>query len=188
MTLTDIETLTSIIQNLTLTGATLVAAWWAYATFGLKEKNEELMAIARKINEIHSHVQRSILMYQYQNIVVGLTEGDRQKLINVKQGAEGSLNVLCEELSEMQSLSLRVPPVFRVLTIGEYELVLIDLQIRGIEHWSDEGQVTKLSTAKIKVLNEIYREMNRHSSFLRWLGVKISNGVYRIKHIGNSKE
>lgn len=186
-TLSDVKTLTDILQNLALVIGAGTAAWWAYATFGLKEKNDELLAIARKINEINSHVDGSILMYGYRKVLVDVAGLDQQKLIEVKQVAEARFIALCEELSDMRDLSLRLPPAFRILTIGEYELVLLDLQIQGIEHWSNEELKTKLRTSKIQVLTKIYDEMNRHSSFLRWAGIKISNGIYHIKHIGTSK-
>jgi len=187
-TLNDIKTLTDIFQNFALVIGTIIAAWWAYATFGLKEKNDELLAIARKINEIHSHIDGSTLMYGYRKTLVDIVGLDEQKLIEVKQGAEARFIALCEELSDMRDLSLRISPVFRILTISEYELALLDLRIKGIEHWSDEELKTKLRVSKIKVLNKIYDEMNKHSSFLRWAGMKISNGIYRIKHIGSSIE
>lgn len=182
MTLEEIQIITGIIQNLTLTFATFIAAWWAYATFGLKEKTEELLSIAQKINEIHSHVEGSALMYGYQKTLVELAGLDAQKLAEVKFGAEARFIALCEELSSLRDLSLRIPSAFRILAIGEHELVLMDLQIQGIEHWSDKELKERIRASKIKVLNEIYTEINKHNRFLNWLGIKVSNVIYRIKH------
>lgn len=187
MTLEEIQIITGIIQNITLTLATVIAAWWAYATFGLKEKTDELLSIARKINEIHSHVDGSTLMYGYQKTWVELAGLDAQKLAEVKFGAEARLIALCEELSNLRDLSLRIAPAFRILTIGEHELALIDLRIQGIERWSDKELKEKIRASKVKILNEIYTEINKHSRFLNWLSIKISNGIYRIKHIGTTE-
>ena len=183
MTLEEIQIVTGIIQNLTLTLATLIAAWWAYTTFGLKEKTDELLSIARKINEIHSHVDGSALMYGYHKTLVELAGLDAEKLTEVKRGAEARFIALCEELSNLRDLSLRITPAFRILAIGEHELALLDLRIHGIERWADKELKEKLRTSKIKILNEIYDEINKHSHFLNWLSIKISNSIYRIKHM-----
>jgi hypothetical protein len=183
-TIADVQALTNIIQNLTLTAATFVAAWWAYATFGLKEKTDELLAIARKIGEIHSHIDGSASTYNSYEILVGLASFDTQKLTEVKQAAEVRLAVLREELNELQELSLRIPIIFRVLTIGEYQSVLIDMSLLGgIEHWGEEEVKEKLQQAKFKILNDIYTEINRHGNFLRKIQVAASNTMYRVKDI-----
>lgn len=176
MTLADIQTVTNIIQNVTLTGATFIAAWWAYTTLGYKEKTDELLAIARKVVEIHSHIEGSASTYDLHKTLVGLGAFDDKKLSQVKQVAEARLEALRYELNDLRDLSLRLPVAFRLLSIVEYQLVI---ELGGIEGWNDEMKKKKLTQAKLKILGEIYQEINAHRNFLTRVYIKIQNTIYR---------
>ena len=181
-TLADIQALTSIFQNLVIVFATLVGAWWAYATFGYKEKTDELLTIARKIVEIHSHIEGSALTYSLYKALGTLGKIGPQnfkKLEEVKQAAETRVVALRYELNDLRDLSLRLPIVFKILDLGEYELKL--LSIGGIERWGEKEVKDELLQAKLKILTKIYSEVNSYGSLIRKMNVKIQNIVYFIR-------
>ena len=181
-TLADVKTLTDILQNLTLTVATIVAAWWAYVTLTFKEKTEELSTIARKIIEIHSYIDTTATTYKLRKDIDSLTGShDEQSLNNFKYEAEDRLEVLKTELSDLQSLSLRVSIAFRFLDITEYQSELI--MLGGIEKWDEKIVRDKLLKAKVEIIHKINDEVNAHGKFFRAINIKLQNMIYRIKHL-----
>lgn len=183
MGLSDFKTLTDILQNLTLTGATFVAAWWAYTTLTYKEKIDELSAIAKKIVEIHTHIEGTATTYNLKQTISKLSESDDAPLMQFKYEAEGRLEALKLELQALQELSLRVSFIFRFLNITAYQSELIMLS--GIENWNETAVKDSLLQAKLKILSDIDRQVNTHDSFLKRIYISLQNVIFRIKNLSN---
>lgn len=182
--ISEVQALTDILLNLGLFVATIVAGWWAYTTLAYKEKVEEFKAIAKKIAEIHSHIEMASERFSMTQTLVGLAGLDEGQLRTIKYEAEGKLGQLKSELEELQAISLSVPFVFRMLdlTIYQSEFILLG----GVENWVEEDTKAKLYQAKLEILKNIDREINAHGNLLKLIKVKIQNATYRIANVGKA--
>ena len=183
--LQDVQMLFDIFQSITVIAATIFTAWWAYSTFGYKEKTEELTAIARKVVEIHSHINRSVSVYDTYSILVSLGTYDAEKVQRLKNDAEIRLKVLQEELEELQSLSLNVPAHFRILRLMEYQLEMFNLG--GVNDWRKDDMQRKLIDSKLRLLHDVELEINAHRKFFRRIHIKSQDAIYSVKSLFSSQ-
>lgn len=176
MTLSDVQIISTIIQNVALTGAGIFTAWWAYSTFGYKEKTEELTAIAKKILEIHSFIETSAL----QDIVFRLSGLEDLKYQDWKRQIEMRYDSFRAELSNLRDLSFNIPVPFRILRVIEYETALMGY--RSLDQWNDTNVKKEMIDLRVKILHDIAEEANVHRNFFIRINVLFKNFVYYLKN------
>ncbi|CAN5740266.1 hypothetical protein BH11PAT2_BH11PAT2_00530 [soil metagenome] len=189
------ETVANITQSITIIIATLFTAWWAYATFGHKEKTDELMAIARKISEIHTLLDRSVSQYKWHKLhILSLqtispkdVEKENEKYLQRVREQEAALDVLLDELEELQFLSFQVPIAFRILDMITYkQYIKANKDISKLAQ--DQEAVSKTIEVKHKILSDIERQINAHRKVFNRIRIICANTVFHTKNLFKAKK
>ena len=140
-------------------------------------KKADLTAIAKKILELHSFIETSIL----QNIVFQFSENP--KYGDWKQQTEARYVSLLGELGELQDLSFDIPAPFRILRLIEYQTHM--LGYRSLDQWDSDNIKKEMINLRVKILHDIAEEANTHKFFFRRINVLFQNLIYHIKNFFN---
>jgi len=185
--LEDVYQLTGIGQNVIVIIATIFTAWWAYSTFGHKDKRDELQAIARKIVEIHAEIDKQINEYNLHMLQLEIhksnpvaTHEENQRFSNNKVARINSIKNAIDELNVLYTLSLSVPVSFRIHRMSGYEyFVRANIDIKKLAN--DGLLASMVREQRAIMLASIDKEINGHWLWIKMFQIKFKDSLSHVK-------